>query len=96
MKLLLLFIGKIISTRIAKNQNFLKLIKSCDIGLSTVMLKKKLLNNKIKFPNLKTKEDFVLWLMLTKSGKIIHGMNKNLTNWRKTPQSLSSSFHCNI
>jgi len=85
--------GKIISTRIAKNQNFLKLIKSCDIGLSTVMLKKKLLNNKIKFPNLKTKEDFVLWLMLTKSGKIIHGMNKNLTNWRKTPQSLSSSTY---
>ena len=85
--------GKIISKRIAKNQNFLKLIKSCDIGLSTVILKKKLINNKIKFPNLKTKEDFVLWLMLTKSGKTIHGMNKNLTNWRKTPQSLSSSTY---
>ena len=33
--------GKKISSRIAKNQSFLKLIQSCDIGLSTVMLKKK-------------------------------------------------------
>ena len=83
--------GKKISHRVARNQNFLKLIKSCDIGLSTVMLKKNIINNKFKFSNLKTKEDFVLWLMLTKSGRMIHGLNKNLTNWRKTPQSLSSS-----
>ena len=83
--------GKKISYRPAKDQSFLKLIKSCDIGLSTVMLKKKIINKKFKFPNLKTKEDFVLWLMLTKSGRTIHGMNEKLTNWRKTPNSLSSS-----
>ena len=83
--------GKKISYRPAKDQSFLKLIKSCDIGLSTVMLKKKIINKKFKFPNLKTKEDFVLWLMLTKSGRTIHGMNEKLTNWRKTPDSLSSS-----
>ena len=29
--------------------------------------------------------------MLTKSGRTIHGMNEKLTNWRKTPNSLSSS-----
>ena len=85
--------GKKISYRIAANQNFLKLIKSCDIGLSTVMLKKKLINDKIKFPNLKTKEDFVLWLMLTKKGITIHGINDKLTNWRKTPNSLSFSTY---
>ena len=45
-------------------KNFLRLndlIKSCDIGLSTVMIKKTHLKTN-KFPNLKTKEDFVLWL----------------------------------
>ena len=36
------------------------IIKSCDIGLSTVVLEKNIIvRNKIKFPNLKTKEDFV-------------------------------------
>ena len=83
--------GKKISYRVAKNQNFLKLIKSCDIGLSTVILKKKLLNDRIQFPNLKTKEDFVFWLMLTKKGNTIHGLNEKLTYWRKTPFSLSSA-----
>ena len=49
------------------------IIKSCDIGLSTVVLEKNIIvRNKIKFPNLKTKEDFVFWLMLLK--KIINFM----------------------
>ena len=38
---------------------------TCDIGLSTVILKKNLLKS-VKFPNLKTKEDYALWLILTK------------------------------
>ena len=59
--------GKKIGNRKAKF--FLKyddLIKSCDIGLSTVIMKRKLFNNFFKFPNLKTKEDYVLWLKLAK------------------------------
>ena len=37
---------------------FNELLHSCDIGLSTVVLEKKVLGN-LKFPNIKTKEDFV-------------------------------------
>ena len=76
--------------RKAKLMNFSKLVKSCDIGLSTVMIKKSLIKN-LLFPNLKTKEDFVLWLKITKNGKIIQALNKNLTQWRKSNASLSSS-----
>ena len=60
--------NKKIGLREAKELKFKSLLKSCDIGLSTVMVKKKLLKNNF-FPNLKTKEDYVLWLKLTKKKK---------------------------
>jgi len=81
----------IISKRIAKNFLRLKdLIKSCDIGLSTVMIKKSHLKTN-KFPNLKTKEDFVLWLKLLSKSVKIYGIDKNLVLWNKIENSLSSS-----
>ena len=42
------------------------LLTNCDIGLSTVVMKKNLITKKCKFVNLKTKEDYVLWLKLAK------------------------------
>ena len=51
----------IIGNRKARNFNHVdELIKSCDIGLSTVILSKKIINLGLEFPDLKTKEDFVL------------------------------------
>jgi len=83
--------NKILSKRKAKNFFYVKdLIKSCDIGLSTVMVKKKILL-KNKFSNLKTKEDFVLWLNLLSKNYKIYGINKYLVLWRKVDNSLSSS-----
>ena len=81
----------IVSKRYAKDYlNLEDLLKSCDIGLSTVMIKKShLISN--KFPNLKTKEDFVLWLKLLSKNVKIYGINKNLVLWRKTENSLSSN-----
>ncbi len=78
--------------RKAKVLNYDSLLKSCDIGLSTVMLNKKLIKrNKILFPNLKTKEDFVFWLKITNIYKCkIYPLNQNLTSWNKTNNSLSS------
>ena len=76
--------------RQAKLMNYKKLIKSCDIGLSTVIIKKSLIKN-LRFPNLKTKEDYILWLEVTKNGKVIHALNTKLTQWRKSNNSLSSS-----
>ena len=57
----------IIGKRIARNFFNLKdLLKSCDIGTSTVIIKKNLINHEIKFASFKTKEDFVLWLKIIK------------------------------
>ena len=85
---------KTISTRIARDFTDVNdLLKSCDIGLSTVMLKKILLtSNNIQFPELKTKEDFVLWLRILKYENKIYGLKENLTSWRKSKNSLSSNL----
>ena len=83
---------KNISKRIATNLNYKKLLKSCDIGLSTVVIKKKVLKSfKHPFPPLITKEDYVLWLKISKKGLNFYGINKMLTNWTYTPNSLSKS-----
>ena len=85
--------NKIIGTRKAKDFNKVEdLLKSCDIGLSTVLLQKKIFINNCNFPNLKTKEDFVLWLKILKKEIKIGSINQNLTSWRKLNNSLSSSL----
>ena len=45
------------------------LLRSCDIGLSSVIVKKEILTKECLFANLKTKEDFVLWLRILKKLK---------------------------
>ena len=77
--------------RLAKNLDYKKLLKSCDVGLSTVMIKKDLFSKKNKFSNLKTKEDYALWLLLTKAGYIFYPIKEILTSWRISQNSLSSS-----
>ena len=83
---------KIGSFNIKEKMSYQDLIKSCDIGLSTVMVGKNLMNNKNKFCNLKTKEDYFLWLQIIKKIKLIYGLNKNLVSWRYNKGSLSDSF----
>ena len=84
---------KFISSRKAKSKiNYKELIASCDIGLSTVMINKKIFDDEtLKFAPLKTKEDFVLWLKIAKKEIKIVGLDEKLTQWRKIPNSLSSS-----
>tara|TARA_B100001027_G_scaffold44960_1_gene29194 strand:+ start:4965 stop:5738 length:774 start_codon:yes stop_codon:yes gene_type:complete len=67
------------------------LLKSCDIGLSTVIIKKNLLRKNL-FCNLQTKEDFHLWLQIIKKEKKIFLVNKYLSYWRYLENSLSSSI----
>ena len=84
---------KVLGERISKNFEKLDdLIKSCDIGLSTVIIKKEIIDYQTKFPNLKTKEDFVLWLKILKKNIIICYFNETLSSWRKLDDSLSSSI----
>jgi teichuronic acid biosynthesis glycosyltransferase TuaG len=83
--------NKKIGNRIAKDMNHKLLLSSCDIGLSTVIMKKKIITNKIKFANINTKEDYVLWLKITLHNRKILALKNNLTKWRKLNDSLSAS-----
>ena len=85
--------GKIIGSRKAeKIIDYNKLKRSCDIGLSTVILKKKFFENKkFQFANLKTKEDYVLWIKLAENKVRMFGLEEPLGSWRKSKESLSSS-----
>ena len=75
-----------------KNLSFKDLRNSCDIGLSTVIIKKELFNEKkFRFGKTKTKEDYILWLILAKNGIKIIGIKECLVSWRKNSESLSSS-----
>ena len=72
--------------------SFKQLRNSCDIGLSTVIMKKNVFeDDKLRFGKTKTKEDFILWLLLAKNGVDICGLNECLVSWRKNSGSLSSS-----
>ena len=81
-------IGEMIVEKIL---NYSDLVKSCDIGLSTIIIKSEIAKKNL-FSNMKTKEDYVLWLKLAKKGIKFYGINKKLSSWRKTKNSLSSNL----
>ena len=70
------------------------LINSCDIGLSTVMVSSRI-KKEMNFCSLKTKEDYVLWLMLSKK-YTLYGINRFNTKWRNSSSSISSSIYRRI
>ena len=83
--------GKKIGKRIiSKETSYKKLIKKCEIGLSTVMIKSSILK-KFKFPVLKTQEDFGLWLKLLRFNYKFYAINTIHSSWRKENSSLSSN-----
>ncbi len=85
--------NNILNYRTARNFHSISdLLKSCDIGLSSVIVEKEILTKGCLFVNLKTKEDFVLWLKILKKNIKIGGLQKNLMYWRKLSNSLSSSI----
>jgi len=67
------------------------LINSCDIGLSTVLLNKKIIKNEL-FPSMKTQEDLVAWLKITKENIYAYKLDECLVVWNKVKNSLSSNF----
>ena len=84
---------KIIGQRKARDLlSINEILKSCDIGLSTVIIEKKVIKDtNTKFPQLVTKEDFVFWLRLMKKNYKFYAYDSNLTNWTNSKNSLSSS-----
>ena len=89
--------GRIIQI-ISKKQelNYEDLLKSCDIGLSTVMLNKNIILEENLFPNLLTKEDYIAWLKITKNNTKAYNVGKILVQWNQTKYSLSSNFYQKI
>ena len=82
---------KIIGKRIiSKETSYQKLIRQCEIGLSTVIIKSSILK-KFKFPELKTQEDFGLWLKLMRNNYQFHAISTIYSSWRKDKSSLSSN-----
>jgi teichuronic acid biosynthesis glycosyltransferase TuaG len=71
--------------------DYKKLLYSCDIGLSTVMIKKEIINDNL-FPNLKTQEDYVAWLRITKDNYKAYNLKDILVTWNQVNNSLSSNF----
>ena len=84
---------KIIGQRKARDLlSINEVLKSCDIGLSTVIIEKEVIKKtNTKFPQLVTKEDFVFWLTLLKKNYKFYAYDSNLTNWTDSKNSLSSS-----
>ena len=76
---------------IAKDLNYKNLLKSCDIGLSTVMLKADIAKKNL-FPNISTKEDYVCWLNIIKELNYLVCDTQVLSIYRKRNDSLSSKF----
>ena len=77
--------------KVYRDANYANLYWSNFIGLSTVMINKKIFS-KINFPFLSTQEDFALWLKLTRLGVELKHFKKSLSFWRKTKNSLSSNI----
>ena len=76
--------------KVAYDAEYNNLINSNFVGLSTVIVEKKLFS-KIKFPNLKTQEDFALWLSLLRKGYKLRHLKTILSYWRNSKNSLSSN-----
>ncbi len=83
--------GKIFgSSNLKDNITYNQLLKRCDIGLSSIMIKRQTLKKRI-FGNTKTKEDYKLWLELSKNRIKFRLINKKLMYLRFSGNSLSSS-----
>jgi len=78
------------SLKAKKELNYDNLILSCDVALSTVVMKRDIFKH-YKFTKITTKEDYLLWLQLSKDSVKIIGIDKIFTYWRKVNNSLSSS-----
>jgi teichuronic acid biosynthesis glycosyltransferase TuaG len=69
--------------------NYYNFLKECPICCSSVLIKKKVLLN-LKFNNYKNKEDYDMWLKITKNKINFFGLSEYLTFYRARKNSLSS------
>ena len=80
--------NKIIKTKIKADYDMV--LKYNPIGNLTVMYNVDKLG-KIKIPNIKKRNDYLLWLTILKKEKYIYGINQVLASYRVHPNSISSN-----
>lgn len=64
--------------------------KPGSIGCLTVMLDREKIDD-VLMPNIKTRQDFALWLKVLRNGVTAYGLNESLSLYRKVPGSISSN-----
>ncbi len=86
------FKKKIINVYPKYKTSYQDLLRSCTIGLSTVMLRRKIIDDKL-FSKLKTQEDFSAWLKIMRKKRIsCYNLDITLVTWNYNKNSLSSNF----
>ncbi len=78
-----------------KNLRHKDLIKSCDIGLSTVMILAEICKQN-KFEKISTKEDYILWLKLSKKQNYLFGDDRIVSIYKSKKNSLSKNLIINF
>lgn len=80
--------GSIVS--IPNHVNYEQSLKQNVIGCLTVMLDRKLIGS-VKMVNIRSRQDYALWLSLLKKGHLAYGLQEVLAKYRNVENSLSSN-----
>ncbi|SFM27369.1 teichuronic acid biosynthesis glycosyltransferase TuaG [Gracilibacillus orientalis] len=73
-----------------ENATYKQLLKSCVIGCLTVMLDREKITD-IRMPNIRSRQDYALWLHLTRRGYTAYGLQEALAAYRVRSHSISSN-----
>ncbi|WP_417278538.1 glycosyltransferase family 2 protein [Celeribacter sp.] len=83
--------GRPLATRRVPAQiDYKQLLRGNPIGTSTVMIHQSALNG-VRFPDLRRRQDYALWLHLAQRGLSCHGIDTPLTLYRRRPDALSAA-----
>jgi teichuronic acid biosynthesis glycosyltransferase TuaG len=76
--------------RVPPSLTYHDLLKNTIIGCLTVMINIDAIG-KYKMPNIRTRQDFALWLSILKDGYTAYGLQESLSCYRKVEGSISSN-----
>ncbi|WP_226551411.1 glycosyltransferase family 2 protein [Celeribacter naphthalenivorans] len=83
--------GRRLATRhVPPRIDYTQLLRGNPIGTSTVMIHESVLNG-LRFPDLRRRQDYALWLQLAQRGVVCHGLDTPLTLYRRRPDALSAA-----
>lgn len=77
-------------SKVPEKVDYNQLMKHCVIGCLTVMLDREKIGNE-RMINIRTRQDYVFWLTLTKKGFIAYGLPEVLAKYRVVKNSISSN-----